>query len=102
MVIELNETNFDKVTKEGIVLVDFWAAWCGPCKLLAPIIAEIEHETSGVTFCKLNVDDFPDLADKYEIMSIPTLIFFKNGEKVDTSLGLVSKQTIQNKLATLK
>ena len=92
--IKLNETNFDQeVLKSDIpVLVDFWADWCMPCKMISPVIEEIAREYDGkFKVCKLNVDDAQAIAANYEVMSIPTLIIFKNGEVVDKITGAVPK-----------
>jgi thioredoxin 1 len=77
------------------VLVDFWATWCGPCKMISPIIEELATESSDVKFCKVNVDEQSKLAEKYRIMSIPTLLVIKDGEVVNTAVGLKSKSDIQ-------
>lgn len=85
-----------------VVMVDFWATWCGPCRMLAPTVEEIASEYEGkVVVAKCNVDDCPDFAMDYRIMSIPTLIFFKNGVAVDKTVGLVPKETIVTKLNNL-
>lgn len=92
--IILSSSNFDEEIKNvnTLVLVDFFATWCGPCKMLAPIIEEIAEEYSDkVKVCKVNVDNERDLALKYEVESIPTLIFFRNGEPIKTSVGFHSK-----------
>ena len=94
----LNEDNFEKeVLKSEIpVLVDFWATWCGPCKMLAPTIAKIAEENSGVIkVCKLDVDEEPEIAAKYGISSIPTLKVFVNGEVVNSSVGVQPKAAIE-------
>ena len=93
----LNEKNFEEeVLNSSIpVLVDFWATWCGPCRMLAPVIEEIANEYEGVAkVCKLNVDEAPKLAAKYGVMSIPTVIVFKNGEVADKSVGFVPKENL--------
>ena len=95
--IILNENNFDnEVLKSDIpVLVDFWASWCGPCKMLSPIIAQLADEYAGkVKVCKVNVDEQPALANRYQIQSIPTMYFFKNGQIVDKSIGFKPKNAI--------
>ncbi len=93
----LSSSNFDEEIKkaDSLVLVDFFATWCGPCNMLAPIIEEIANEySSKVKVCKVNVDEERDLALKYEVESIPTLIFFKNGEPIRTSIGFHSKSEL--------
>lgn len=80
------------------VLVDFYADWCGPCKMLSPVVDEIAEETGDLKVCKLNVDDASDIAARYGVMSIPTLIVFKNGEVAARTVGVQSKQTILNML----
>lgn len=97
----LTQNNFEEeVLKSDIpVLVDFWASWCGPCKMLAPTIAEIAKEYEGkVKVGKLNIDDDASLAIKYGIVSIPTIVLFKNGEVADKSVGFVPKAVIENML----
>jgi len=98
MVTELNANNFFSTIDKGLVLVDFWAPWCGPCRMLSPVVEELAGEVKDVTFAKVNVDEHPELASKYYIMSIPTLMIFKNGEHKDTLVGVVPKTTIAAKL----
>ncbi|MDD2332248.1 MAG: thioredoxin [Candidatus Cloacimonetes bacterium] len=102
MLNELTHDSFDDKIKQGIAVVDFWAPWCGPCKLLGPVIEEIAKEVDGVMIGKLNVDEYPELAGKYGVMSIPTLLYFKDGELKDSSIGVVSKNVIQKKIELLK
>lgn len=97
MEITLTKENFEtEVLKSELpVLVDFWASWCGPCKMLAPTVAEIAEEYSGkVKVGKVNVDEEDELSREYGIVSIPTVILFKNGQPVKTSVGLVPKETL--------
>lgn len=95
-VLVINKENFEtEVLKaEGVVLVDFFAEWCGPCKMLSPIVDEIAEENSDVKVCKINVDSEPELAMRYNVMSIPTLVVIQNGNEVNKSVGLVSKEEI--------
>lgn len=95
-VLKVDNSNFEKevLQSDKTVLVDFFANWCGPCKMLSPIVDEVAEEVSDVKVCKVNIDEARELANKYEIMSIPTLLVFKNANLVNTSLGLVSKQKI--------
>lgn len=97
-VVHLTEENFVTEVKatDKPVLVDFWASWCGPCQMLGPIIEELANEIDDVKICKLDVDANQDLAIEYGVMSIPTLILFKNGEVSNKSVGLVSKSEIMN------
>ena len=93
----LTNQNFKEEVKEGLVLVDFFATWCGPCKMMEPVIAQIAEQYKGkVKVGKVNVDDENDLAMKYQIESIPTLILFKDGEPIKTLIGLHSKSEIEN------
>ncbi len=90
MAIELTEDGFDGAVADGVKVVDFWAPWCGPCKMLGAILEKIEGDISGLgaTLCKVNVDEQPGLAVRFEVMSIPALLFFKNGELVQRLDGL--------------
>lgn len=97
--INLTNQNFEEevLKKEGVILVDFFATWCGPCKMLAPVLSQIAEEYKDkIRVGKVNVDENNELAMKYQIASIPTLIFFKNGEIVKTSVGLSTKSELMD------
>ena len=79
---------------EKPVLVDFWATWCGPCQMLGPIVEQVAGETEDIKICKMDVDENPATAMKYQIMSIPTMILYKNGQEVARNIGLVSKDEL--------
>jgi thioredoxin 1 len=95
-VIELNEANFENEVEKnnGLVLVDFWASWCGPCRMLSPIVDEIAEECKDVKVCKVNVDDEQTLAARFAVMSIPTLILFKNGNIINKVIGVQPKTAL--------
>ena len=104
MVLEINDRNFEsEVIESGTpVVVDFWAPWCGPCRRLAPVTEKLADTYNGkVKFCKINVDENPETSSKYRVMSIPTLIFFKGGEKKDSSMGAVPETILQPKVEAL-
>lgn len=89
--------NKEVIEEKGKVLVDFYADWCAPCKMMAPVIDKIAEAYEGqISVGKLNIDNYPDLAVKYKVMSIPTLILFENGEKAESVIGLVDKSEIEN------
>lgn len=96
-VIELTKQNFQSEVAESKekVLIDFWASWCGPCRMVSPIVDEIEEESpAGVKVCKVNVDEQPELAQQFQVMSIPTLLVMKDGKPVASSVGARPKQFI--------
>jgi len=104
MVIEVTEQNFeDEVIKSALpVLVDLWAPWCRPCLIVAPVVDRLAEKYNGkVKFCRLNVDENPRIAARYRIMAIPTLMFFKGGEAVDTVIGAVPERALQPKIDEL-
>jgi len=100
--VELNSSNFDSTIANGVTLVDFWAPWCGPCRMIAPIIEELAEDFEGkATIAKVNTDEEQDIAIKYGIRSIPTLLFFKDGEMVDQMIGAAGKEVIADKIDAL-
>lgn len=98
--IEITDKNFDEIISSGkTVLVDFWAEWCGPCKMIGPSVEELAHEYEGKAIVgKLNVDENSHTPMKYGIRSIPTLLYFKNGQLVDKIVGAVGKPILKEKL----
>ena len=99
-VLHLNESEFNaKIPASSLAMVDFWATWCGPCRMLAPVLDEIATEKAGeVKVCKLDIDQSPELATRYGVMSIPTLMVFKDGQVVNKSVGLVPKAAVEKLL----
>ncbi len=95
-VLVVNKSNFQKevLESERTVLLDFWASWCGPCKSVSPIIDEIAKENPEIKVCKVNIDEEPELAEQFNIMSIPTLLILKDGKVINQSVGLKSKNQI--------
>ena len=104
MAIEITDSNFEEMVlkSDKPVLVDFWAEWCGPCRMLAPTIEELAEAYPDITFAKLNVDEYPEIASRHGVMSIPTLMFFKDGALKDTSIGVVPKGVIEKKLELIR
>ena len=98
MALEVNAKDFEQEVLEAkeTVLVDFWAPWCGPCRMQAPILEKFAEENPGIKVAKVNVDDNQELAMEYNISSIPSLLVFKNGEAVDFAVGLQSKSALEN------
>ncbi|MDD6381899.1 thioredoxin [Mitsuokella sp.] len=95
--IVITKENFEaEVLKaSGTVLIDFWATWCGPCRMLSPIVDQVAAEHPEVKVGKINVDEQPELAQQFDIMSIPTLLVFRNGQKVNESVGLIPQEKVE-------
>jgi thioredoxin 1 len=100
--VTLDSWDKEVLQSSNVVMVDFWAAWCGPCKMVAPVVEELAKEYEGkAKFFKLNTDENPDLASRYKIRGIPTLMFFKNGQAVEQIVGVVPKAQLKAKLDSL-
>ena len=103
--MELNKDNFDDLLKNKLVLVDFWAVWCGPCQTQKTIIQELDkdHEKNeNIIIAECNIDDNSEIAEKYQIMSIPTMVLFKNGEEKERITGLQSKESLREMIDKYK
>ena len=103
-IVDLTSAAWDSevLQASGLVMVDFWAVWCGPCRMIAPTIEELAKEYTGkIKVGKLNTDENPEVASKYKIMGIPTVMFFKDGQKVDQVVGAVPKQQLKAKIDSL-
>jgi thioredoxin 1 len=94
--VHLTQENFETevMQSDKPVMIDFWASWCGPCQTVAPVIEELAQELTDVKIAKVNVDEQPDLATKFRIMSIPTMVLLKNGKVIDTTVGAQSKEDL--------
>jgi thioredoxin 1 len=103
MAVEITDANYEQYATSGkLVVIDFWAPWCGPCRAIAPVIEELSNEYEGkAVIGKLNVDDNPEICEKFGIRNIPTVIFVKNGAVVDKQVGAVPKSTLTSKIESL-
>jgi thioredoxin 1 len=102
--VEVGESNWDQEVQsaKGLVMIDFWAVWCGPCQMVSPIVEELSKEYEGrVKVGKVNTDENPGIASRFQIMGIPTLLFFKDGQPVDKIVGAAPKQQYKEKIETL-
>ena len=95
--ITITKDNFqaEVIEAKGTVLIDFWASWCGPCRMLSPIVDQVAEEHPDVKVGKINVDEEPELASQFDVMSIPMLVVFKDGQKVNESVGLIPKEKVE-------
>ncbi|MBP7770089.1 MAG: thioredoxin [Aliarcobacter sp.] len=97
--IELNKNNMEETIKEGVTLVDFWAPWCGPCRMIAPVIDQLAEQFDGTAkICKVNTEEETELMEQYQIRSIPTILFFKDGKIVDQLIGATTKEKLEEKI----
>lgn len=101
MIIHLEKENLEELVKEGISVVDFFATWCGPCKMLGPVLEELAKEKSEIRFIKVDIDQQENLARQYGVMSVPTLLFFKDGVLVGQSVGFLPKEVLNQKIEAL-
>lgn len=100
--IELTKENFKDTVKEGVVVIDFFAVWCGPCRMIAPIIDELAEDFEGkAKICKINTDEQPELASEFGVRSIPTIVFMKDGEVVDQMVEAAAKSVFEEKIKAL-
>ena len=97
-VLDLTKDNFDQTIGAGVTVVDFWAPWCGPCRIVGPVIEEVAEAMPEIKVGKVNIDDHQELAVRYNVMSIPTIIVFKDGKPVNSSVGVVSKKALLDKI----
>ena len=100
--MELTAATFADETASGVTVVDFWASWCGPCRMLSPIVEELAEEMTDVRFAKVNVDEEPALANAFKVNAIPTLVFMKNGQALGQTVGLQGKEDLRAVIEKVK
>lgn len=99
MIIDYNEDmNIQDIITDENVVLDFWAPWCGPCKQLAPVLKKLSDENPSLKICKINTDEFSDVSSEFSIRALPTLMFYKNGECVDTKVGFINGTILEEKV----
>lgn len=101
MIIHLENENYDEIVNNGLVVVDFFATWCGPCKMLSPVLEDVARNMN-IKIVKVDIDDHLDIAKRFGIMSVPTLLVYKDGNVVDKLVGFMPKELIENKLSNYK
>lgn len=100
MIEKLTDKTFADAISKGDVIVDFWASWCGPCKMMEPVLVDASEQMKTVKFCKVNIDDYPKLASANNIMSIPTLIMFRDGKQIGSVIGALNSASLTKKIKT--
>jgi thioredoxin 1 len=101
MILHLDETNFKDAIAEGIVVVDFWAPWCGPCKAMNPVIEKVAQNNADLKVAKVNIDESPHIAREFNILSIPTIIIYKDGVPREQTVGIVNESMIMGKVRSI-
>ncbi len=101
MIIHLENENYDEIVNNGLVVVDFFATWCGPCKMLSPVLEDVARDMN-IKIVKVDIDDHLDIAKRFGIMSVPTLLVYKDGNVVDKLVGFMPKELIENKLSNYR
>ena len=102
MALLLDENNFDEKVKSGIAVIDFWAPWCVPCKMMTPVVDKIAANNPDFVVAKVDIDVSPQLAQRFNVMSVPTIIIMKDGEPVDQTIGVVTEKVIMRKIDAIR